>query len=71
MWRPWVSRIRPTSEGWIDGLNHIAGYLLTRLREWGVDTVFGFPGDGINGLMAAFEAVGVRKVHRPRSSVYA
>src|SRR4051794_20174648 len=25
-----------------------------RLMEWGVDTVFGLPGDGINGLMEAF-----------------
>jgi pyruvate dehydrogenase (quinone) len=25
--------------------------LITRLAEWGVDTVFGLPGDGINGIM--------------------
>ena len=25
--------------------------LITRLAEWGVDTVFGIPGDGINGIM--------------------
>jgi pyruvate dehydrogenase (quinone) len=25
--------------------------LVTRLAEWGVDTVFGLPGDGINGIM--------------------
>src|SRR5918911_4909293 len=25
--------------------------LISRLAEWGVDTVFGLPGDGINGLM--------------------
>ena len=24
-----------------------------RLMEWGVDTVFGLPGDGINGFMEA------------------
>ena len=29
-------------------------YLLQRLREWGVDHVFGYPGDGINGLLAAW-----------------
>jgi len=29
--------------------------LLQRLREWGVSRVFGYPGDGINGLMGAFE----------------
>src|SRR5213082_2339620 len=27
--------------------------LLERLIDWGVDTVFGLPGDGINGLMEA------------------
>jgi pyruvate dehydrogenase (quinone) len=28
-----------------------------RLVEWGVDTVFGLPGDGINGLMEGFRRV--------------
>ncbi|GAB1692899.1 thiamine pyrophosphate-dependent enzyme [Krasilnikovia sp. M28-CT-15] len=28
--------------------------LVKRLIEWGVDTVFGLPGDGINGLMEGF-----------------
>jgi pyruvate dehydrogenase (quinone) len=32
----------------------VADYLLERLRAWGVDTVFAYPGDGINGLLAAF-----------------
>ncbi len=32
----------------------VADYLLARLREWGVDKVFGFPGDGINGILAAW-----------------
>jgi pyruvate dehydrogenase (quinone) len=32
----------------------VADYLLDRLREWGVDKVFGFPGDGINGILAAW-----------------
>jgi pyruvate dehydrogenase (quinone) len=27
--------------------------LITRLAEWGVDTIFGLPGDGINGIMEA------------------
>ncbi len=33
----------------------VADYLLSRLREWGVQHVFGYPGDGINGLMAAWD----------------
>ncbi|WP_280222218.1 thiamine pyrophosphate-requiring protein [Nocardia neocaledoniensis] len=32
----------------------VADYVLRRLREWGVEQVFGYPGDGINGLIAAF-----------------
>jgi pyruvate dehydrogenase (quinone) len=32
----------------------VGDYLLRRLREWGVDHVFAYPGDGINGLIAAF-----------------
>lgn len=32
----------------------VADYVLARLREWGVDTVFGYAGDGINGLLAAW-----------------
>jgi pyruvate dehydrogenase (quinone) len=32
----------------------VADHLLGRLREWGVDTVFSYPGDGINGLLAAW-----------------
>ena len=28
--------------------------LAKRLSAWGVDTVFGHPGDGINGLMEGF-----------------
>src|SRR5919206_2908207 len=27
--------------------------LIERLSEWGVDTIFGLPGDGINGIMEA------------------
>ncbi len=33
----------------------VADVLLARLREWGVRQVFGFPGDGINGLLAAWQ----------------
>ncbi|BCI82977.1 hypothetical protein MTY66_46020 [Mycolicibacterium sp. TY66] len=32
----------------------VADVLLARLRDWGVKQVFGFPGDGINGLLAAW-----------------
>jgi pyruvate dehydrogenase (quinone) len=32
----------------------VGDYLLQRLRMWGVDKVFGYPGDGINGILAAW-----------------
>jgi pyruvate dehydrogenase (quinone) len=32
----------------------VADYLLERLRAWGVENVFAFPGDGINGILAAW-----------------
>ncbi|MFI5606960.1 thiamine pyrophosphate-requiring protein [Amycolatopsis sp. NPDC051903] len=34
----------------------VADYVLARLREWDVEQVFGYPGDGINGLVTAFGA---------------
>jgi pyruvate dehydrogenase (quinone) len=32
----------------------VADHVLERLRQWGVEKVFGYPGDGINGLLAAW-----------------
>src|SRR3954469_18865630 len=40
----------------------VADELLARLREWGVEQVFGYPGDGINGIIGAFS----RADDRPR-----
>ena len=31
-------------------------YLCERLIEWGVDTIYGFPGDGINGILGLLVA---------------
>jgi pyruvate dehydrogenase (quinone) len=36
----------------------VADYLLKRLGEWGVQRVYGFPGDGINGILAALDRAG-------------
>src|SRR6478672_527997 len=38
----------------------VATLLVERLIEWGVDTIFGFPGDGVNGI---FEAL---RTHREK-----
>ena len=32
----------------------VADHILSRFREWGVEKVFGYAGDGINGLLAAW-----------------
>ena len=31
----------------------VGDFLLQRMSEWGVDRIFGYPGDGINGIMGA------------------
>jgi pyruvate dehydrogenase (quinone) len=36
----------------------VGDVLLARLREWQVGQVFGYPGDGINGLLAAWSRAG-------------
>ena len=36
----------------------VAGFLISRLREWGVRRVYGYPGDGINAIMGAFDKAG-------------
>jgi pyruvate dehydrogenase (quinone) len=38
----------------------VGDHILRRLQEWGVEEVFGYPGDGINGLIVAFEKAGDR-----------
>jgi pyruvate dehydrogenase (quinone) len=36
----------------------VGDFVVERLKSWGVQRVFGYPGDGINGIMAAFERAG-------------
>src|SRR3954453_11116459 len=33
----------------------VADFLLSRLREWGIHRIYGYPGDGINALMGAMD----------------
>jgi pyruvate dehydrogenase (quinone) len=35
----------------------VAQFILERLTDWGVKRVYGYPGDGINGLLGAFHHV--------------
>lgn len=34
---------------------HVGDYLIDRLLSWNVTRVFGYPGDGINGIMGALD----------------
>ncbi|EHR49373.1 thiamine pyrophosphate-dependent enzyme, possible carboligase or decarboxylase [Saccharomonospora marina XMU15] len=36
-------------------MQQVADYIVDRLRQWGVHRVYGYPGDGINGLLGAFD----------------
>ena len=36
----------------------VASHLVDRLREWGVHRVYGYPGEGINGILGALNAAG-------------
>src|SRR5690606_18649496 len=34
---------------------YVSDYLVRRLSEWNVKRIFGYPGDGINGIMGALD----------------
>src|SRR5205085_8878531 len=36
---------------------NVGEFILERLHGWGVDKIYGYPGDGINGLLGAFHKV--------------
>ncbi|MBV8853151.1 MAG: hypothetical protein JOY91_07110, partial [Sinobacteraceae bacterium] len=38
----------------------VGDFLVERLHEWGVRLIFGYPGDGINGVFGALNRAGRR-----------
>ena len=36
----------------------VSDFLLQRLGEWGISRIYGYPGDGINGILGALNRVG-------------
>src|SRR3954470_8039484 len=38
----------------------VGQFILERLADWGVKRVYGYPGDGINGILGGFHEVGER-----------
>jgi pyruvate dehydrogenase (quinone) len=39
-------------------MTNTSDFLLQRLVDWGFERVYGYPGDGINGIMGAFDRIG-------------
>ena len=33
----------------------VGDFLIGRLREWGIRRIYGYPGDGINAILGAFD----------------
>ena len=38
--------------------DNVSDYLIKRITEWGIRRIFGFPGDGINGIIGAIDRAG-------------
>ncbi|MGH8428311.1 MAG: thiamine pyrophosphate-requiring protein [Gammaproteobacteria bacterium] len=38
----------------------VGDFMLARLSEWGIKRIYGYPGDGINGIMGALDRAGDR-----------
>jgi pyruvate dehydrogenase (quinone) len=36
-------------------------FLVERLHEWGVSRIYGYPGDGINGILGALDRAKERR----------
>jgi thiamine pyrophosphate-dependent acetolactate synthase large subunit-like protein len=48
--------------GEADMTRNVADFFWMRLHEWGVRCVFGYPGDGINGLLGGLQRLGEDKI---------
>ena len=38
-------------------------FLIKRITEWGIRRIYGYPGDGINGIMGALDRTRTNPVH--------
>ena len=38
---------------------NVSDFLIRRLTEWGIQRIYGFPGDGINGILGAMNRAGI------------
>src|SRR5699024_1793102 len=53
-WRPGSKQRMRSRRSTIMADQSVSQFLLQRLGEWGVDTVFAYPGDGINGIVSTW-----------------
>src|ERR1700761_4674164 len=64
--RPHAFRLRrkiaSTSSGQANMAETVSDFFWARLYEWGVRCIFGYPGDGINGLLGGLQRLGEDKI---------
>src|SRR5690606_41129782 len=49
----WAARAAGRRRG--GRMQTVSDFMVARLRQWGVARIFGYPGDGINGLLGALQ----------------
>jgi pyruvate dehydrogenase (quinone) len=55
---PFTSASDLSQEGRRNMSTTVSDFLIKRLNEWGIRRIFGFPGDGINGIIGAIGRAG-------------
>lgn len=45
---------------------NVSDFIVSRLTQWGVERLYGYSGDGINGVMAALSRAGLPRLIQPR-----
>src|SRR5215468_1324097 len=47
-------------------MSTVSDFVIQRLIDWGIERIYGYPGDGINGLMAALRRASDQKDNKLR-----
>src|SRR5215212_6690309 len=55
--RPLSARARPPFDSGVSSMK-VADFVVERLHAWGVRRIYGYPGDGINGVLGALQRAG-------------
>jgi len=43
-----------------EAITTVSDFIVQRLTAWGVERIYGYPGDGINGILGALNRAGDR-----------